>query len=981
MQIEPSARPTGREVLRLLRGPNATTGRGVSITGPRTTQGSDSRIFVGRIRELGTLWKALHETEQGHAVTVIVEGESGVGKSALVHRFVEECRGADEKTVVLTGSCRERESVPYNAIDGVIDALSRFMIEISHADAMGLLPHRAHLLGQVFPVLRRVEAIAQVPRAHHDALDPIELRNRVFGALRELFDRLAARQRIIVVIDDIQWADADSKALLRELVRPPDEPPLLVVATLRTQSAPVSRDLRMTDANLDKTVEAMPGHVERVCVGSLPMEEAHSLALMLRERVSPELHVDAAAIAEEAGGHPLFIDELVRHAALGASPGGSLRLDDALWSRICRLDPTARTLLELVALMGRPVAREVLVRAADSPADLQQSLRGLRLGNLIRTSGGRREDLIETYHDRVREAVLARMDTGLKRSLEERLAITLEGIQPPDFEALALHWSGAGDRERAAVNAAHAAGQAASSLAFDHASRLYRKALDLWPREGEEGARLWGALAEALANTGRGTEAAEAYRTAAQWASDSMALGFRERAAEQLLRAGHIDAGLKEVRGILALVGLSLPRTPLGAFLSYLWQRLLLRIRGLGFRERSVGEVSPNALSVVDLCWSLAFTMWIVDTMRGYEAQTRHLRLALRAGEPYRVARALALEVPYAAMFTSTGWRAIDPLYDRATSLADRVGNAHGRAIVTTCAGVSAYLLGAFKTSLALCDEAEELLRKCTGTWGEIARARTFGMQALSMIGALKELSRRTPVFLREATERSDKYAATTIRTGHPNVCWLVHDDPVGAHREIDEAMAGWPQKQGFHLEHYYTLLARVQAYLYADKPDEAWKEMSTAWPQLERSFLLRVPSVRRQALFLYGRAALAKAQSDLAYRSELQHLARTLARRLRYREKLPWCVAMGDLLDAGVVHLEGNRQRTITLLATASASFAHSDMALHVAAVDLVRGSMLGGDEGTQLVDKASTWAAQETVRDMSKLTAMLIPGFSTLR
>src|SRR4029077_13619508 len=133
--------------------------------------------------------------------------------------------------VLLAGRCYERESVPYKAVDGVIDALRRYLMRLESVDAAALLPRRASLLAQVFPVLSRVQAFAEAPPPSHRMVDPQEVRGNVFVAFRELLGRLADRHPLVLVIDDLQWADADSLALLSELMGASDAPALLLIAT------------------------------------------------------------------------------------------------------------------------------------------------------------------------------------------------------------------------------------------------------------------------------------------------------------------------------------------------------------------------------------------------------------------------------------------------------------------------------------------------------------------------------------------------------------------------------------------------------------------------------------------------------------------------------------------------------------------------------------------------------------------------------
>src|SRR5699024_9757760 len=106
--------------------------------------------FVGRFRELDELGEAFAEARRG-AVAVMIEGESGVGKSALVRRVLERVRG---EATVFAGRCYERESVPYKAVDEIVDALSRYLASLPAEEVRSLAPPNAALLAEVFPVLR-----------------------------------------------------------------------------------------------------------------------------------------------------------------------------------------------------------------------------------------------------------------------------------------------------------------------------------------------------------------------------------------------------------------------------------------------------------------------------------------------------------------------------------------------------------------------------------------------------------------------------------------------------------------------------------------------------------------------------------------------------------------------------------------------------------------------------------------------------------
>ena len=278
---------------------------------------------MGRDAELAACQKAFAEAAE-HQVTLRIVGESGVGKSALAHQFALRLAETDPRAIVLRGRCYERESVPFKAVDGIVDALSDVLIAMPLDEVAEILPPDARLLAQVFPVLARVPAIDELPASSRDRARVDALRGRLFAAMRALFVALADRRRVAIVIDDLQWSDADSLALLRALLLPPDPPRLLLLATLRSGSQILSTEAAGAEV-------ALPGDSRELHLYGLPVEEARALAerLLAGDKDDAASRARARAIAEAAGGHPLFIDELVRHArsSVGASGGAARRRD------------------------------------------------------------------------------------------------------------------------------------------------------------------------------------------------------------------------------------------------------------------------------------------------------------------------------------------------------------------------------------------------------------------------------------------------------------------------------------------------------------------------------------------------------------------------------------------------------------------------------------------------------------------------------
>jgi tetratricopeptide (TPR) repeat protein len=968
LRFTPRARPTGPEVLRVL-GVEGTT-----QAHPAPSSLTNTAPFVGRAAELARL-RGAYDESRGKPVTMLVEGESGVGKSVLVRSFVDGLTVESPDVVLLAGRCYEREAVPYKAFDGVVDALTRFLMRTG-ASAAAFLPTRPGPLAQVFPVLRRVEAFASAPLKL--GLDPLEIRSRAFAGLRDVLARIGEKRPLVILIDDLQWADADSLALLAEVLRPPDAPAMLLLATVRVapQGGDATHGTNM--ATLLRDLARLPGDVRHLVLSRLAEDEARELAEgLLRRAAGPAGGPSAEEIAREADGHPFFIDALVRHAALvGGVKAG--RLQDALWSSITSLDVTSRRLVELLAVAAAPVTLDVLSAAASaSPETFGRHIARLRVAHLITVTGARASDTAEPYHDRVRAAVLAHLEPAAQADLHGALARSLEKTRSQDVEALALHWRGAGNPERAAEYSARAADAAAGALAFDRAAKLYEATLELGKHTREEQRSLQERLGDVLANAGRAARAASAYREAALGAKAAVALDLQRRAADELLRGGHFDEGMALIRTLLGTIGAKLPATPLLALATFLWLRIRLRVRGLGFKPRDASQISPEQRTHMDIHWSLAFGLCLTVPVTGAEYQTRNLLLALRAGETFLIARAMAAETGYLSRAGGRTWRKTQALMAKALELAEASGEARARGWALECAGVAHYLNGNFRQGLDFLRRAIEELKSTTGVVWEIDSAEIFSAHCLAQLGSIRELTRATSRTLHDALTRGDVYAAVNLRIGHASLRWFAADEPEEARAQVEAAMDSW-SKQGFHIEHYYALLARTNADIYEGRAREAYERVGREWAALRRSLLpTTVQSLRIHALHFRARAALAFAHTSGDARALRQ--ARRDARAIE-RERMSWSTPMAGLLLGGIASLEGDRAAAVQHTRAAVGGFDGADMALYAAVARFRLGALTGGAEGKALVDKAEAWMQAETVKNVSRLADMIAPGFAKI-
>jgi hypothetical protein len=799
-----------------------------------------------------------------------------------------------------------------------------------------------------------------------------ELRARVFRALRHLLANVARRRPLAVVIDDLQWADADSLALLAEVMRPPNEPPLLLVGTIRVGASGASR---LAEA------KALPGDVRSVHLDALPANDAHLLIARLLGADDAANTAAIDAIAAEAKGHPLFIDELVRRQALGGGDGAPLRLDDALWARVSRLPERARALVELVAIAGVPLAQETMARAMDLDIGaLFDAVATLRAGNLVRTAGAARTAVIEAYHDRVRESVLANLAPEQRRDGHRRLALALEMGARHDAELLSAHWHEAGDDARATEYAVRAADQAFAALAFDHAATLYRRALDLGRHVGAERRALQTKLAEALADAGRGGEAGHVYLELAGDDTTTDALELRRRAAEQFLYTGHFDRGVGTLRALLASLGERFPKGLFAAVVLVVLYRFVVGLRGLAFRARPPEALDRRELLLIDSLGSASGGFGMTDHFRGAYFNARAVHIALHAGEPARLARALCVEAATrSAAGTSKRAHALG-VVARAREVAQVANQPFASAYVESTEGWVAYFLGEWRRGIDGLRRGEVIFRdRCVGRTFELNSVRAVLYRALLMAGELKDLAASAGATMRSAEQRGDLFVMTGLRATVFFFLALARDEPERARGEL-RLVEAHLDGQTFHAQHMHHLLAAGQVDLYAGDAEAARARLARLWPTLERSFLLRIQVSRIGFLDQRARCHLALAAASPSDAERVPHLrvAEREARAIE-KERTPWGDALAALLRAQIASLRGDREDAVVRLRAAVDAFVRFDMPLHAAAARRCLGERVGGDEGRALVEAADAWMRSEDVRSPARLATLFAPGFAS--
>ena len=384
--------------------------------------------FAWLVADRSTVSSADQESaaELYQAESVFVHGRSGMGKSVLVERFLQEIQ-RDADALVLAGRCYEQESVPFKALDSLMDSLVTHLAGLRELTVKELIPEDSRPLVRLFPVFGQLSGINDSERPSIENAEQPELRQRATTALRELLNRLGERKRpLVLYIDDLQWGDVDSADLLVDLLRPPNPPQLLLVGSYRTEGLGTSPCLIELEKEFSSG-EHRPPRVD-IEVEALTKPEATKLALQLLGKDDNSAQKMAAKIATESGGWPFFVWELSQGVQDDPEIAtGTLELDDVIWKRACRLPDETRRFLELVAIVARPFSAAEAYRALDEVERGQSLLAQLRTASFVRTtSDDQRGTIVESYHDRIRESVAKRLDEATAQSHHRNIAKVIE---------------------------------------------------------------------------------------------------------------------------------------------------------------------------------------------------------------------------------------------------------------------------------------------------------------------------------------------------------------------------------------------------------------------------------------------------------------------------------------------------------------------------------------------------------------------------
>jgi DNA-binding CsgD family transcriptional regulator/tetratricopeptide (TPR) repeat protein len=533
--------------------------------------------LVGRVKELGILLDRLDSAISGGGGLVLVAGEPGIGKTRLLVELAARARAAG--TLVLSGRAYDVEGLP--AYHPYAEAFRAYLREQSPDAIIATLRSTAPDLVRIVPEIP--EQLAGLPPT--PPLSPAHERYRLFESTTQSLIAIARAvdpRGLLLILDDLHWADRSSLLLLQHIARGITDEPILIAGAYRTVELGRTHPLAGALAELRRERLA-----ERILLSGMNMGDIRALIAALTG-VAPAGEV-VDAIERETDGNPFFIEEIVRHlgdegreltdpASVETDWGVPEGIREVLGARLSRLSNAANGILQVAAVLGEGFALDVLREAIDlEPVRLAEGIDELLVAGILREDG-------EGYHFShalIRQTVYAELSLPRRQALHLRAGEALESAgqaraaQPAAIAAHLRLAGAAADRQETVEHTIRAAEAAAAVFAWEDAASHWSTVLDLLP--ADERLR----RCQALINLGESSHRAGLRQEAKEHLERAVDLAQDLGAADLLARAA-LSYGLgDEVGGIgveRARALLDAARAALGDSDSILRARVLARL-------------------------------------------------------------------------------------------------------------------------------------------------------------------------------------------------------------------------------------------------------------------------------------------------------------------------------------------------------------------------------------------------------------------
>ncbi|MBI4329012.1 MAG: AAA family ATPase, partial [Chloroflexi bacterium] len=481
--------------------------------------------LIGRGREMDLLRRAVEELLQGRGQVISVMGEAGLGKSRLIaelrQRLLAEgvlSADGEAKARWLEGrSVSYASTTPYTPLVELFTACfglrsqdtNREKYEKLRAHVSALLPDR---ILETAPFIATLLGIGlegeELERVKY--LNPPQVRERTFTAVRAFIERVAVVQPLVLVFEDLHWIDPTSLDLVQQLMAITDRVPLMLVGVFRPWRQEPS--WRFHEA----ATRDFPHRYTAVELEPLGEEESRSL-------VSSLLHIEdlpekvRALILKKAEGNPFFVEEVIRSlldARLVVRENSHWRatreiadiavpdtLAGVINARLDRLDEATRRVAQTAAVIGREFPFDTLAQVAQESQSLEDVLTELQRRDLVRERSRRPQRVYTFKHALTQEAAYASLLMSRRREIHRRVAESLEALAPERVNDIARHFIEAREQARALPYLVAAGERAAFACSLEDALAFFKQAVDILESvpDGSLARRAYDGLGGALA--------------------------------------------------------------------------------------------------------------------------------------------------------------------------------------------------------------------------------------------------------------------------------------------------------------------------------------------------------------------------------------------------------------------------------------------------------------------------------------------------
>ncbi len=839
LSVDPDERPTGNQIIERL---------GIEVN--QTISFAAETCCLGREDVLSAL-DAFMRTSEDAAKLVLIRGESGIGKTTVAKHWMADTQLHDPGCLILQIRCHLQDHTPLRALNLLAQQLVTVLPDLPDHLWSDLAESEGAEIIYGFPQMQQLVKLRLRPK--DPAIGVTELAARRAAGLHALLYwlcKLSQRQRVVLVIDDAQWADADSGRLLAQLFG--TNIGFQGTLVLLDQGTTVQSPLVET---IFSSLSDPTNHKLEITLQPLADTSCLELLAKWSSRVGLELsHVIATNLTRRSGGNPFLLREVlsayvnhVFHAKVEDDEWikfeSGRHSDGHLQSRFSLLPLSMERVLQFLAIADEPLGfHQLQMVSRVLPNELLPLINYLASQGWIRINGTSLDSDLEIAHDRFREVVLESMPQERRHRRHYRLARTLSSESPPPWARIAHHyWRSERFREAAACYM-EAALIAARNNAFVEAlwylERANHPEADRSEQEQRKALRFRADCSAASGNWSQAIEDYQALKQNATGAEEQVLLDCLT--GEQWIRLGQLDNALERLSA--ALDSLSANQTKRRSWLpkfqsipDTLVQRVLTlspRAEAATYEHFTASEQCLNRIGT-----PLAF----LDLGLGAKLVTTLAQIATERGNDCD--RALAI-LRWATLLSLAG-----QLNPRGTirclrigrKLARASGNQTAIAFGQTCMFLWQYMQGHFQSALRFGERSLSRYRTA-----ELANQWEIGFVQWSMLshywhlGELRRLCDSATELRKQALARSDAMWTFWMHTHSAHLVDLIHDDIEQGQRSIELAAKAidrqWDQSPQF-----FFWISQVRQQLYEGNAAGGLQRFHADWDFLCKSPLSRI--------------------------------------------------------------------------------------------------------------------------------------------